>query len=80
MEGSKAAIDALRPALRKRDPELLKSVDAEFAKVEKVLGKHRKGAGWKLHNELSKAELKELSDAINALGEPVSKVAAAVAK
>ena len=36
------------------------------------------GDGWQLHNELSEAELKELSDAINALGEPVSKVAAVV--
>ncbi|MGH3714351.1 MAG: iron uptake system protein EfeO [Micromonosporaceae bacterium] len=80
VEGSKAAIDALRPALEERDPKLLKTVEAEFAKVAAVLGKHKKGAGWKLHTELSKAELKELSDAINALGEPVSKVAAAVAK
>jgi iron uptake system component EfeO len=35
--------------------------------------------GWRLHNALSPAELKELSDSINALGEPVSRVAAVVA-
>jgi iron uptake system component EfeO len=80
VEGSKAAIDALRPVLEERDPELLETLDAEFAKVEKTLGKHRDGAGWKPHNQLSKAELKELSDVINSLGEPVSKVAAVVSK
>jgi len=76
--GSKAAIDALRPALLKRNPELVKQVDAGFARAQAVLGKHRAGTGWKLHNTLTKAELKELSDAINALGEPISKVAAAI--
>ena len=45
-----------------------------------ALGKHRAGDGWKLHNQLTKAELKELSDAINALAEPISKVAAVVAQ
>ena len=44
------------------------------------LDKHRKGEGWKLHTELTEADLKELSDTINALGEPVSKVAAVVAQ
>ncbi|MFE9203813.1 iron uptake system protein EfeO [Micromonospora sp. NPDC007230] len=80
LEGSKAAIAALRPALEQRSPELVKQLDTEFANVESTLGKHRAGDGWKLHTQLSKAELKELSDSINALAEPVSKVAAVVAR
>ncbi|MET8089039.1 iron uptake system protein EfeO [Micromonospora sp. NPDC005220] len=80
LEGSKAAVSALRPALQKRSPELVTQLDTEFANVEGLLGKHRAGDGWKLHTALSKAELKELSDGINALAEPISKVAAAVAK
>jgi iron uptake system component EfeO len=47
--------------------------------VDTALAAHRKGDGWKLHNELSEAELKALSDVINALAEPISKVAAVVA-
>jgi iron uptake system component EfeO len=78
LEGSKAAVAALRPVLENRAPDLVKTLDTQFANVEAVLGKHRAGDGWRLHNELSPAELKELSDAINALGEPVSKVAAAI--
>ncbi|MFI7333188.1 iron uptake system protein EfeO [Micromonospora aurantiaca (nom. illeg.)] len=80
LEGSKAAIAALRPALEQRAPDLVKQLDSEFANVEATLGKHRDGDGWKLHTQLGKAELKELSDAVNALAEPVSKVAAAVAR
>ncbi|SBT52248.1 iron uptake system protein EfeO [Micromonospora auratinigra] len=80
LEGSKAAIAALRPALEQRAPELVKQLDTEFANVEATLGKHRAGDGWKLHNQLGKTELKELSDSINALAEPISKVAAVVAR
>ncbi|MEV1288684.1 iron uptake system protein EfeO [Micromonospora sp. NPDC049679] len=80
VEGSKAAIAALRPALEERSPDLVKQLDGAFATVETTLGKHRAGDGWKLHTQLSKDELKELSDVINALAEPISKVAAVVAK
>ena len=80
LEGSKAAIAALRPALEQRAPDLVATLDREFANVEAALGRYRVGDGWKLHTELSKDQLKELSDLINALAEPISKVAAVVAK
>jgi iron uptake system component EfeO len=80
LEGSKAAVASLRPVLEQRAPDLVKQLDEEFATVASTLEKHRAGDGWKPHNQLSQAELKELSDVINALAEPVSKVAAVVAK
>jgi iron uptake system component EfeO len=64
--------------LQERDAALVKTLDEKFAAVETALGKHASGDGWKLHTQLSQTDLKELSDAINALGEPVSKVAALV--
>jgi len=70
---------ALRPVLDEKDPALAKTLDEKFAAVESSLGKHRRGDGWRLHNELSQTELKELTDVINALAEPISKVAAIVA-
>jgi iron uptake system component EfeO len=79
VEGSKAAIASLRPVLEERDPALVSSLDTAFANVDSALEVHRKGDGWKLHTELSEAELKTLSDVINALAEPISKVAAVVA-
>jgi iron uptake system component EfeO len=80
VEGSKAAIAALRPVLEERDPALVKTLDNEFANVDSTLGKYRDGDGWKLHTELTDADLKGLSDAINALAEPISKVAAVVSQ
>jgi iron uptake system component EfeO len=80
IEGSKAAIASLRPVLEERDPALVKTIDTEFANVDSTLGQHRAGDGWKLHTELTEADLKVLSDAINALAEPISKVAAVVSQ
>ncbi|MGJ6966081.1 iron uptake system protein EfeO [Streptosporangium sp. G11] len=80
LQGSKAAVQALRPVLEERAPDLVKTLDEKFAGAEAALGVHQKGDGWKLHTELSKDDLKKLSDAINALAEPISKIAAVVAK
>src|SRR5688572_20880390 len=80
VEGSKAAVSSLRPVLEERDPALAKTLDTEFANVENALAKYRDGDGWKLHTALTEADLKGLSDAINALAEPVSRVAAVVSK
>jgi iron uptake system component EfeO len=79
LDGSQGAIAALRPVLEERAPDLVKTLDEKFAAAESTLEKHRKGDGWKLHTELSQPELKELSDSINALAEPVSRVAAVIA-
>ncbi|TQS26989.1 iron uptake system protein EfeO [Microbispora sp. KK1-11] len=80
LQGSKAAVQALRPVLEERDTELVKTLDAKFADAENALAAHRSGDGWKLHTDLSKDDLKALSDAINALAEPISKVASVVAR
>ncbi|MEU7898220.1 iron uptake system protein EfeO [Nonomuraea sp. NPDC049152] len=80
LAGSKAAVQSLRPILEERAPELVKTLDEKFAAAEAALEAHRAGDGWKLHTDLSKDELKVLSDTINALAEPVSKISAIVAK
>jgi iron uptake system component EfeO len=80
LEGSKAAVAALRPIIDERDKALGQTLDEKFAAAEDTLGKHRDGDGWKLHNTLSKADLKELSDVINALAEPISRVSPLVAR
>ncbi|MDP9843954.1 iron uptake system protein EfeO [Streptosporangium lutulentum] len=80
LQGSKAAVQSLRPVLEERSPELVKTLDEKFTAAEAALDSHQKGDGWRLHNELSKEELKELSDAINALAEPISKIAAIIVK
>lgn len=79
VKGSKAAIDALRPVLKARDAALLADVDAKFAALEALLDKYRTDGGFQLYTALSKDQVKELSVAVDALGEPISKVAGVVA-
>jgi iron uptake system component EfeO len=79
VEGSQAAVAALRPVLDQKDPGLGKTLDEKFAAVFAALQKHRQGDGWALYTQLTQADLKELTDTINALAEPISKVAATVA-
>ncbi|GAB3863109.1 iron uptake system protein EfeO [Dactylosporangium cerinum] len=79
LEGSRAAIAALRPVIAEKDAALAKTLEDKFAAAQAELDKHRNGDGWKFHNELSEADLKALADSINALAEPISKVAPLVA-
>lgn len=79
LQGSQAAVQALRPYLEEADPDLVAEIDERFAETEAELGQYRAGDGWMLHDQLSDERLKGLSDSITALTESVSQVAAAVA-
>ena len=79
VEGSQAAIQALRPALQERDPALVKTLDTNFKAVLASVGKYRQGDGFVSYDKVSQAERKQLSTTLDALAEPVSKVAAVVA-
>jgi iron uptake system component EfeO len=78
LEGSQAAIAALRPVIDAKDAALGKTLDEKFQAASTALGKHRQGDGWKVYTALTQADLKELTDTINALAEPISRVAATV--
>ncbi|NRQ49782.1 iron uptake system protein EfeO [Aeromicrobium stalagmiti] len=82
IEGSQAAISSLRPVLVEQDPALVKDLDAKFAALDTELNQHQdKATGeWAFYDELSKDQIKALSDAVAALSEPISKVAAAIAQ
>jgi iron uptake system component EfeO len=79
LEGSRKAIDTLRPYLEKNDADLLAEIDQRFAATQAELDTHRSGDGWALYDQLDQAQLHALSDSITALTESVSKVAAVVA-
>ncbi len=79
VDGVKAAVDALRPALAQRDAALLATVDDAYGRVEAALARHRAGSGWVLYTTLGPADTKALSDAVSGLAEPVSRLTATVA-
>ena len=78
IEGALVGFEGLRPLLKQKDPELDSQIAAKFAAVLTLLDAQRVGDGFKTYDQLSQAEIKELSDAVNALSEPLSKLAAAV--
>ena len=79
IEGSEAATAALRPILSVQDPDLVKKLDTRFAALDKELNQYQNDDGtWKFYDELDKAQIKSLSNAVAALSEPISKVAAVV--
>ncbi|MFD8495971.1 iron uptake system protein EfeO [Amycolatopsis sp. NPDC059657] len=80
LDGSKGAINALRPLLQDKDAALVSTLDKEFNNVQALLDKQRAGDGFKLYTELSKDQVKEFASAVDALSEPLSKVAEVVAK
>jgi len=79
LEGSKTAIQTLRPYLQAHDADLVAELDQRFAATEAELGKYKAGDGWQFYDQLDQTQLHGLSDSITALTTSVSKVAAVVA-
>ncbi|UOX88343.1 EfeM/EfeO family lipoprotein [Amycolatopsis sp. FBCC-B4732] len=80
LDGSKGAITSLRPILQAKDAALTSTLDKEFANVQGLLDKQRVGDGFKLYTDLSQDQVKEFASAVDALSEPLSKVAEVVSK
>ncbi|GAA5154528.1 peptidase M75 family protein [Amycolatopsis dongchuanensis] len=80
VDGSKGAVQALRPILQAKDPQLVSTVDSQFANVQKLLDAVRNGDGFRYYTELSQDQIKEFASAVDALSEPLSKVAEVVSQ
>lgn len=83
VEGAQQAFAFLEPGLQKIDSDLAKRVSDQFAKVEALLDTYRDPnvpGGYKLYTaELRDSDAKKLSQSIQALQEPLSKIAEKVA-
>ncbi|MFI9585667.1 iron uptake system protein EfeO [Streptomyces sp. NPDC052236] len=83
VEGAQKSFELLRPVASKNDPQLVTELDKQFGALNTLLDKYRKDTTsyeFTSYDKVGKAERKELSDAVNALAEPLSKLAAAVVK
>ncbi|MFF4228111.1 iron uptake system protein EfeO [Streptomyces sp. NPDC001820] len=83
VEGAQKSHELLKPVASKNDPKLVAELDRQFAALNKLLDKYRKDTTsyeFTSYDKVGKAERKELSDAVNALAEPLSKLAPAVVK
>ncbi|MDT0549520.1 MULTISPECIES: iron uptake system protein EfeO [Streptomyces] len=80
VDGAEKSYQLLKPVAATNAPALTKDLDKQFAAVKKLLDKYREGDGFVSYDTVGEPKRKELSDAVNALAEPLSQLAAAVAK
>jgi iron uptake system component EfeO len=74
VEGAEKIFQLLKPELKKKDQELSKEIQSRFDEVYRLLDSHKQGEGYKLYTDLSQEEVKALSQAIDALAEPLSQL------
>ncbi len=80
VDGSQAAVAALRPVLDERNPELGQAIDARFAELDAALAQYRQGDVFVSYETVTEPQRQELSRLIDALSAEVSKVQGVVAE
>ncbi|MFF1573323.1 iron uptake system protein EfeO [Leifsonia sp. NPDC058292] len=83
VEGAKVAYGIVRDiaaAKGTNGKQIVAKLDTEFAAIQKLLDKYRSGDGFVGYTELSTAQVKELSDEVNALSEPLSQLTSTIVK
>lgn len=83
VEGAEKSYELLKPIASKNDATLTATLDKQFAALDTLLDKYRADKAsyeFTSYDKVGKADRKELSDAVNALAEPLSRLAAAVTK
>ena len=78
VDGARVGYDGVRPILEQKDPDLAATLDTRFEELQVLLDAQRVGDGFTYYDELTTDEIKALSDAVNALSEPLSRLTAAV--
>jgi len=74
VEGSEAAFEELKPEVAGEDLSLANEVEEGFDGVHEELDQYRKGDGWVSYEKLSEADRRALSQKVDALAEPLSRV------
>ncbi|MGL5857201.1 MAG: iron uptake system protein EfeO [Angustibacter sp.] len=80
VEGARKAYELLREVVGDNDPALRTQLDRTFDDLQQALQEYRQGAGYVNYRTVDDAERKVLSQKVNALAEPLSKLAASVAR
>ncbi|WP_341926395.1 iron uptake system protein EfeO [Nocardioides psychrotolerans] len=78
VDGARVGFDGVAPLLETKDPELAAQLTDRFDELQVLLDAQRTADGFRYYDELSSEEVKALSDAVNALSEPLSRLTAAV--
>jgi iron uptake system component EfeO len=74
VEGAEVAFDFVKPVVKEQDPELVREIEARFEDVEQEIEPYRRGDGWVSYEKVDGEQRRELSQKIDALAEPLSRV------
>ena len=75
IEGAQKIYELFKSELEKKDKKLSSTIMDNFNKVNQLLNKYKNNNGYKDYSAVTKEDRKALSDAVNSLGEPLSKMA-----
>lgn len=78
VDGARVGFEGVKPIVEQSDPELAETLDARFAELQELLDAQRTDDGFVYYDELTPEQVQELSNAVNALSEPLSRLTAAV--
>jgi iron uptake system component EfeO len=78
LDGAKVGYETLEPLLEVKDKALSETIGTRFAALQKLLDKYKRGDGFVFYDKVNDAQRKELSDAVSALAEPLSKMTGAL--
>jgi iron uptake system component EfeO len=79
--GARTVVGLLEPVLAERDAELRGTLESRFDALEALVATHRTGKGdtdFASYEKVTQAQRRELSDAVDAVAEPLSRLTAAV--
>jgi iron uptake system component EfeO len=78
VDGAKVLYAGVRDIVTEKDSRLADTLDKEFADLQALLDAQRVGEGFRLYTALTPAEVKALSDQVNALAEPLNQLTATI--
>ncbi len=79
VDGARVAYEGLKPLLEVKDPALSKQIQSAFDALQTLLDKYRVGKeDFVFYDTVTEPQRRELSDAVNALAEPLSKMTGAI--
>jgi iron uptake system component EfeO len=74
VEGARVAFEFVKPVVRRENPDLVTEIDARFEDLEREMEPYRRGDGWVSYEKVDEGQRRELSQKIDALAEPLSRV------
>lgn len=74
VDGARVAFENLQAVVEIKEPKLATTLTRRFGEVQTLLDRYREGDGFITYDKLTPPQVKELSDAVNALAEPLSRL------